>query len=61
MGPEGPVALNLLAVEQAMTSFKVPEDERMEFSFDVRYVASSIFAEQSKDRQEKLKRAQKQK
>jgi len=43
MGPMGPVALNSLAVKDAMRDFNVDPEEYLDFSSTVRRIASVIF------------------
>ena len=59
IGPDGPVALNLLAVNQAMEDFNIDKDERIEFSLAVRGIATIIYGEVAQERLEKIKAAQK--
>ncbi len=58
MGPMGPVALNALAIKDAMIDLGVDPDEYAEFSSKVRQIASWVFAEQRADaeRRAKMKR-----
>lgn len=42
VGPNGPVALSMQAVDSSMDLFKVPDDERMVFSLNVRAIAAHI-------------------
>ena len=56
MGPEGPVALNMLAIDQAMNDYNVDKDERVEFSSTVRSIANMIFAAQIEEANKKRKK-----
>lgn len=55
MGPEGPITLDLLAVSQAMKDYKIPKNERVEFSTKVRTIAITIFNLQAREAAEKRK------
>ena len=55
MGFDGPVALNMLAIEQGMRDFNVDDDEKILFSSQVRKIALVIFNAQKEEREENRK------
>lgn len=55
MGPSGPVALDMLAIHQGMLDYGVDQDERVEFSFMVRKIASLVFSAQAEEANNKRK------
>ena len=55
MGAMGPVALNALAIKDAMKDLNIDPDEYVEFSSKVRQMAGWIFAEQRKEAEQKAK------
>ncbi len=55
MGPGGPVALDMLAVELAMNYYHIDQEERIEFSLKVRKIANIVFTLQAEDLAQKMK------
>ncbi len=55
MGFNGPVGLNLLAVNQAMIDYKVPDEEKIEFSSTVRRIAGIVISARAEDASSKKK------
>jgi hypothetical protein len=47
MGPNGPVGLNMLAIEQGMKDYNIDKDEKIDFSYTVRRIANIIFSLQA--------------
>ena len=59
MGPGGPVALCMLAVNQAMDDYQIDKEEKIEFSLKVRRIANVIISAQAEEAAEELKRQNK--
>jgi len=55
MGSNGPIALNMLAINQAMVDYNVNDDEKIEFSLKVRRIANVIISAQAEEAHQKLK------
>lgn len=56
MGPQGPVALDMRAINQAMDDYNIDPDERIEFSTVVRRIANIIFSAQAKKHADEMRR-----
>ena len=56
MGEGGPVALNMLAINQAMQDYHVDDDEKIEFSLKVRKIAYVVISSQMEEAQQRAKR-----
>lgn len=57
MGPSGPVALDLIAIEKAMDVYHIDEDERIDFSITVRKIANTVFSAQAEEAERKAEQA----
>lgn len=55
MGSNGPVSLNMLAINQAMVDYNVEADEKIEFSLKVRRIANVIISAQTEEAMQKIK------
>jgi len=55
MGANGPVALNMLAINQAMQDYHIDDDEKIEFSLKVRKIAYVIISSQMDEAEQKAK------
>jgi hypothetical protein len=53
MGFNGPIGLNMLAIEQGMQDYKVPEDEKVEFSLKVRHIANIVISARAEEAEAK--------
>ena len=56
MGPSGPVGLNMLAIEQGMDDYNIPNEERVDFSSTVRSIANMVFNFQAEKAEQELKK-----
>ncbi len=59
-GPGGAVALRMSAIKLGMDDYQIDQDERVEFSLRVRYIANIIISAQYKEAETKRKAAKKQ-
>jgi len=59
MGFNGPVALNLLAITQAMKDYSIPKEERIDFSLKVRKIAGIVISARADEAEAARKRNKK--